>query len=75
MHLASGFKKKNRRKLPPVTATATVSTCTSENDELQETIITLTDEVDFLNEEVQDLEAASEHVHICDLSRKNVPCG
>ena len=39
-----------------MTATATVSTCTSENEELQETIITLTDEVDFLNEEVQDLE-------------------
>ena len=45
-------QEKNRRKLPPVTATATASTCTSEGEELQETIITLTEEVDFLHEEV-----------------------
>ena len=38
-----------------MTATTTESTCTSVGEELQETIITLT-EVDFLHEEVQDLE-------------------
>ena len=56
MHLASGVKGKKLRKLPPATATATVSTRKSEGEELRETIITLTEKVDFLNEEVQDLE-------------------
>lgn len=50
------LQEKNRRKLPPVMATATMSTGTSEGEELQETIITLTKEVNFLNEEVQDFE-------------------
>lgn len=50
------LQEKNRRKLPPVTATATTSTCTSEDEELRETIITLTGEVEFLSVEVQDLE-------------------